>query len=86
VIGEKDSKASSLHRTQGAALEAARPIAQANRSELVIHGRDNKIVDRTPSGRTPILRGTRNTRRLRARVTKVLKTHRSSTNVKETSP
>jgi hypothetical protein len=43
VVGAGDSRASSLHRTQGAAIEAARPIAQSNRSELVIHGRDNLI-------------------------------------------
>lgn len=53
VIGEGDSRASSLHETQSAALEVARPIAQANRSELVTHGRDNKIVDKDSFGKDP---------------------------------
>jgi beta-lactamase superfamily II metal-dependent hydrolase len=35
VIGEGDSRASSLHDTQAAALKVARPLAEANRSELV---------------------------------------------------
>jgi hypothetical protein len=53
VIGEGDSRASSLHRTQSAALDVARPLAKANRSELVIHGRDNKIVDKDSYGNDP---------------------------------
>jgi uncharacterized protein DUF2188 len=53
VIGGGDSRASSLHRTQSAALDAARPLAKANRSELVTHGRDNKIVDKDSFGRDP---------------------------------
>ncbi len=53
VVGEGDSRASSLHRTQGAALDVARPLARANRSELVIHGRDNKIVDKDSYGSDP---------------------------------
>ena len=53
VIGEGDSRASSLHRTQGAAIDAARPISQSNRSELVIHDRDNLIRDRDSHGRDP---------------------------------
>jgi hypothetical protein len=53
VIGEKDSKASSRHDTQEAALKVARPLAKANHSELVIHGRDNKIVDKDSYGNDP---------------------------------
>ncbi len=53
VIGEGDSRASSRHRTQGAALDAARPLAKANHSELVIHGRDNRIVDKDSYGNDP---------------------------------
>jgi hypothetical protein len=53
VIGAGDSRASSLHRTQSAALDAARPLAKANHSELVIHGRDNKIVDKDSYGNDP---------------------------------
>lgn len=53
VIGEGDSKASSLHPTQGAAIEVARPLAKANHSEIVTHGRDNKIVDKDSYGHDP---------------------------------
>lgn len=35
----------STHRTQGLALENARPIAQANKAELRIQGRDARWVD-----------------------------------------
>ena len=53
VIGEKDSRASSLHRTQGDAIATGRPLAIKNRSEFVIHGRDNKIVDKDSFGHDP---------------------------------
>jgi len=53
VIGEGDSRASSIHETQADALNAGRPIAQRNQSELVIHGRDNKIVDKDSFGSDP---------------------------------
>jgi Uncharacterized protein conserved in bacteria (DUF2188) len=53
VIGAGDSRASSLHDTQAAASKAARPLAKANRSELVIHGRDNKIIDKDSFGDDP---------------------------------
>jgi hypothetical protein len=53
VIGEGDSRASSLHDTQAAALSAARPLAKANHSELVTHGRDNRIVDKDSYGNDP---------------------------------
>ncbi len=54
VIGEKDSRASSLHTTQGAAIQAARPIAMHNHSELVIHDRDNRIRDKDSFGPDPL--------------------------------
>ncbi|MDO8571440.1 MAG: DUF2188 domain-containing protein [bacterium] len=50
VIGEKDSRASSLHATQGAAIEAGRNIAMNNHSELIIHDRDNRIRDKDSFG------------------------------------
>jgi hypothetical protein len=53
VIGEKDSRASSLHQTQSSAIATARPIAENNRAELVIHGRNNQIVDKDSYGRDP---------------------------------
>lgn len=50
VIGEKDSRASSLHNTQKAAIDVGREIAINNRSELVIHDRDNRIRDKDSYG------------------------------------
>lgn len=50
VIGENDSRASSLHTTQGDAIQNARPIAMHNHSELVIHDRDNRIRDKDSYG------------------------------------
>lgn len=53
VIGERDSRASGLYDTQGAAVDAGRDIARNNRSELVIHDRDNKIRDKDSFGNDP---------------------------------
>lgn len=53
VIGEGDSRASSLHDTQGGAIGVGRPIAQRNHSELVIHDRENKIRDKDSYGDDP---------------------------------
>lgn len=54
VIGEGDSRASSLHDTQGAAIDVAREIAMNNSSELVIHDRNNRIRDKDSFGPDPI--------------------------------
>jgi hypothetical protein len=43
----------STHRTQSAAIEEARTIAQANHSELFIQGRDGRIRDRDSYGNDP---------------------------------
>jgi hypothetical protein len=53
VIGEKDSRASSLHDTQADAIEAGRGLAINNQSELVIHGRDNRIINSNSFGNDP---------------------------------
>lgn len=53
VIGAGDSRASSLHNTQAAAVQSGRPLAMTNQSELVIHGRDNKIVNSNSYGNDP---------------------------------
>jgi hypothetical protein len=53
VIGEGDSRASSLHDTQEAAIVTARSIAINNRSELVIHDRHNRIRDKDSHGSDP---------------------------------
>lgn len=50
VIGEGNKRASSLHPTQGEAIEAGRPLAEQNRSELVIHDRENRIRDKDSFG------------------------------------
>ncbi|MEK7576097.1 MAG: DUF2188 domain-containing protein [Patescibacteria group bacterium] len=53
VIGEGDDRASSLHDTQTDAIEVAKQIAQNNRSELVIHDRQNRIRDKDSFGNDP---------------------------------
>ena len=50
---EKAARASSLHRTQAEAISAARQIARAEHTELVIHGRDGKIRDKDSHGHDP---------------------------------
>lgn len=53
VVGEGDDRASSLHKTQAEALKVGRELAMKNRSELVIHDRDNKIRDKDSFGNDP---------------------------------
>ena len=53
VIGEGNARASSLHDTQAEAIGAGKPIAVRNHSELVIHGRDNKIINSNSYGNDP---------------------------------
>ena len=53
VISEGAKRASSLHDTQGGAIKAATPIAQARKSEVVIHNRENKISDKDSYGNDP---------------------------------
>lgn len=43
----------STHRTQGLALESARPIAKTQKAELRIQGRDGKWVDSDSYGNDP---------------------------------
>ena len=50
---EGKPKPVSTHRTQGLALENARPIAKANKSELRIQGRDHAFVDADSYGGDP---------------------------------
>lgn len=54
VIGAKDSRASSLHKTQAEAIQIARGIAMNNQSELVIHDRNNRIRDKDSFGNDPV--------------------------------
>lgn len=53
VRGEGNTRVTSVHDTQGDAIEAARRIAQNERSELVIQGRDAKIRDKDSFGSDP---------------------------------
>lgn len=53
VIGEGDDRASSLHDTQREAIDIGRDIARNNKSELVIHDRDNRIRDKDSFGNDP---------------------------------
>jgi uncharacterized protein YdaT len=53
VKGAGDQRASSTHSTQKAAIAAAKPLAANNTSELVIHGRDNRIRDKDSYGNDP---------------------------------
>lgn len=46
-------RASSLHSTQAAAINAGRRIAQAERGELFIHGQNGQIRDRDSFGNDP---------------------------------
>ncbi len=53
VIGEGDSRASSLHDTQYSAINSGKPIAENNGSELVIHDWKNRIRDKDSYGNDP---------------------------------
>ncbi len=53
VRGEGNSRDTSLHRTQADAIDAARGIAQNQRSQVVIHGRDGRIRDSDSYGNDP---------------------------------
>jgi hypothetical protein len=53
VRGEHNSRVTSIHGTQSAAIDAGRSIAQREHSELVIHGRDGRIREKDSHGRDP---------------------------------
>ena len=53
VRGEYNSKVTSVHQTQAEAIAAAKEIAQNQKSELVIRGRDGKIRDKDSYGNDP---------------------------------
>lgn len=53
VIGEGDDRASSLHDTQHDAIAVGRELARNQKSELVIHDRDNRIRDKDSYGHDP---------------------------------
>jgi hypothetical protein len=43
----------STHKTQSEASKAGRDIARKNKSELLVHGRDGKIRERSTFGHDP---------------------------------
>lgn len=53
VVGEGNSRDTSVHQTQHQAIERAREIAQNQRSEVVIHGEDGRIRDKNSYGNDP---------------------------------
>ena len=53
VRGSGNIRISFVHRTQGAAVEAGERRAKAEKSELIIHGKDGRIRDRDSYGHDP---------------------------------
>lgn len=53
VKGAGNERATSLHRTQQQAIDAARDIARNQQSELVIHRPDGRIRDKDSQGNDP---------------------------------
>lgn len=53
VLGAGDSKPSVILGTQAEAIARGTEIAQNNKSELFIHGRDGKIRERNTFGNDP---------------------------------
>ncbi len=53
VVGEDNSRDTSHHKTQEEARKRAREIAQRQKSEVVIHGRNGKIRDKDSYGNDP---------------------------------
>lgn len=53
VKGAGNSKATSVHDTQGKAIDAARDIAINQKSEVVIHRPDGRIRDKDSYGNDP---------------------------------
>lgn len=53
VRGENAQRDTAHYPTQGQAIERAREIAQGQRAEVVIHGRDGKIRDKDSYGSDP---------------------------------
>jgi len=50
VRGAGNGKATAVFRTQAEAIDAARQIAQNQRSELLVHGRDGRIRSKDSFG------------------------------------
>lgn len=53
IRGAGNERLTSIHDTQADAIDTARGMAQNQRSEVVIHGRDGKIRDKDSYGHDP---------------------------------
>jgi Uncharacterized protein conserved in bacteria (DUF2188) len=53
VRGEGNGRLTSVHDTQGEAINAGREIARNQQSELLIHGQNGQIRERDSHGRDP---------------------------------
>jgi uncharacterized protein YdaT len=53
IVGEGNSRDTSVHPTQKEAIDRAREIATNYRSEVVIHGEDGRIRDKDSYGNDP---------------------------------
>lgn len=53
VRGEGNSRVSSIHGKQETAAKVARVLARAEKSELIIQGRDGRIRDKDSFGPDP---------------------------------
>lgn len=53
ILGEGNSRMTSVHDTQQEAIDVARGIAQNQRSELIIHDEQGRIRERDSSGKDP---------------------------------
>ncbi len=54
VKTEGSERASSVHTTQAAAIQAGRAQAKRNESELLVHGRNGRIRLRSTYGKDPV--------------------------------
>jgi len=53
VKGAGNQRATSVHKTQSEAIKDARDIAQNQKSEMLIHGRNGQIRERNTYGSDP---------------------------------
>ena len=53
VKGAGASRATTVHNTQKEAIDRARTISKAQKTELLIHGRNGQIRERDTHGRDP---------------------------------
>lgn len=53
VVGEGNTRATAITNTQGQAINIAKPIAQNNQSEVVIHRPNGQIRDKDSYGNDP---------------------------------